>query len=575
MSTSVIKIKRSTGTTAPEALSAGELAYSFGTGAQNNGGDRLYFGNGSTIDVIGGKYFTGLLAHVPGQLTASSAILVDSNKKVDEFLVDNLKLDANTISSTDTDGAIVLGPNGAGKIEFNVADNAAAFARVTGATATQYKDNITTAADDNAIPNKKYVDDVVSNASSNTDLRVSGDTGDVTVNLADDDLNIVTSATAGISTALTRGTGGTANEVTLEISLDQDLSTGGSPTFVDLTLTGDAAVDGGDLTTTATTFNLVNATATTVNFAGAGTAISIGAGSGTTTVNNNLAVALDATVTGDVAVNGGDLTTTATTFNLVNATATTVNFAGAGTTVSVGAASGTTTVNNNLAVTLDATVTGDIAVNGGDITTTASTFNLVNATATTVNFAGAGTAVSIGAATGTTTVNNDLVVTGDVAVNGGDITSTAATVNVLAGVGTVNIGKSDGSVVLANDVTVSNDLTVTGNLTVNGSTVTVNVATIEVEDSLIKLARGNTSTDSISIGFYGSYGSTGEKKAGLFRSHTDDEFYLFTGLTGDITTGNVISTAGLTLAALNTGDVSSSGTVSATTLVGEIDGGTY
>lgn len=45
---------------------------------------------------------------------------------------------------------------------------------------------------------------------------------------------------------------------------------------------------------------------------------------------------------------------------------------------------------------------GDLALNGGDITTTATTFNLLNATATTINFGGAATtAVNIGNASGT------------------------------------------------------------------------------------------------------------------------------------------------------------------------------
>lgn len=52
-----------------------------------------------------------------------------------------------------------------------------------------------------------------------------------------------------------------------------------------LVLTGDLAVNGGDLTTSATTFNLLNTTATTVNFAGgASTALNIGNASGTNTV---------------------------------------------------------------------------------------------------------------------------------------------------------------------------------------------------------------------------------------------------------------------------------------------------
>lgn len=70
------------------------------------------------------------------------------------------------------------------------------------------------------------------------------------------------------------------------------------------------------------------------------------------------------------------------------------------------APNGTVTFANNV------TMSGDLAVNGGDITTTATTFNLLNATATTVNFAGAGTAVTVGATTGYTNIRNALTVQG-------------------------------------------------------------------------------------------------------------------------------------------------------------------
>jgi hypothetical protein len=63
------------------------------------------------------------------------------------------------------------------------------------------------------------------------------------------------------------------------------------------------------------------------------------------------------------------------------------------------------------------TTTGTLALNAsGGITTDQTTFPLVNATATTVNFAGAATTISIGANTGTTTVNNALTVSGTTSV---------------------------------------------------------------------------------------------------------------------------------------------------------------
>jgi len=54
----------------------------------------------------------------------------------------------------------------------------------------------------------------------------------------------------------------------------------------------------------------------------------------------------------------------------------------------------------------DGTFLGDVAVNGGDLTTNQTTFNLINTTATTLNIGGAGTNISIGASTGTLTLNN-------------------------------------------------------------------------------------------------------------------------------------------------------------------------
>ena len=107
-----IKIKRGTGTSAPGSLSAGELAYTGGSGTSGNSGSRLFIGNpadGSVL-VIGGKYFADALDHTPGTLTASSAIIVDSDSKIDNLLVDNLQLNGNTISTTS--GALTITTTG-------------------------------------------------------------------------------------------------------------------------------------------------------------------------------------------------------------------------------------------------------------------------------------------------------------------------------------------------------------------------------------------------------------------------------------------------------------------------------
>ncbi len=74
---------------------------------------------------------------------------------------------------------------------------------------------------------------------------------------------------------------------------------------------------------------------------------------------------------------------------------------------------------------------GELKANSAlGITTSQTTFPLVNTTATTVNFAGAATDVQIGATTGTTTVRNKLIVTGDLQVDGTTVTVNSTTITV-------------------------------------------------------------------------------------------------------------------------------------------------
>ena len=124
---SFIRIKRSTGTSAPSSLQFGELGVTLsGGGTQGNSGDRLFVGdNAGNPQVIGGRYFTDLLTNTAGSVAsganASTAAngfvaILDQNRKVDQWNVDNLRLDANVLSSTNTDGDIFFVPNGAGEI---------------------------------------------------------------------------------------------------------------------------------------------------------------------------------------------------------------------------------------------------------------------------------------------------------------------------------------------------------------------------------------------------------------------------------------------------------------------------
>ncbi len=110
------------------------------------------------------------------------------------------------------------------------------------------------------------------------------------------------------------------------------------------------------------------------------------------------------------------------------------------------------------------------------------------------------------------------------------------------------------------DVNISDNLTVGGNFTVNGTTTTVNTATLSVEDPLIKLANGNSSADSVDIGFYGLYDTSGSQDlySGLFRDASDSGKYkLFKDLQAEPTT------------TVNTGGT---GYAAATLVVGTLEG---
>jgi len=123
---SIIRVKRSTGTTAPSSLNFGELGLTIGVGTHGNKGGRLFAGdNSSNPQEVGGRYYTDLLSIAPGLVagqvnptTAANGFvaILDQNRKVDQWNVDNLTLDSNTLSSTDNNGDVIFNPNGTGEV---------------------------------------------------------------------------------------------------------------------------------------------------------------------------------------------------------------------------------------------------------------------------------------------------------------------------------------------------------------------------------------------------------------------------------------------------------------------------
>ena len=102
-----IRIKRSTTAASPSSLSAGELAYS-----QNS--QKLWIGrpnDGGAVLAIGGELYVNMLDHTAGTLTASSAIVVDGNSKVNQLKTTNLTIGANAITSGSGDVDIVAAAN--------------------------------------------------------------------------------------------------------------------------------------------------------------------------------------------------------------------------------------------------------------------------------------------------------------------------------------------------------------------------------------------------------------------------------------------------------------------------------
>ena len=100
-----IKIKRSTTTAAPSSLTAGELAYS-------DNSDKLFIGApaDNAVVAIGGKLYIDMLDHTAGILTADSAIIVDSNSKVNKLLTGNIRIN-NTTNHIDTSsGDLTINP---------------------------------------------------------------------------------------------------------------------------------------------------------------------------------------------------------------------------------------------------------------------------------------------------------------------------------------------------------------------------------------------------------------------------------------------------------------------------------
>lgn len=233
-------------TTAPANIKTGELAYSYVAGTQANNGDRLYIGTGTevggiapNVDVIGGKYFTEMLDHAGGTLTASSAIIVDGNSHINAMNIGTLRIDTSggtgqTVTSIET--TMAGSPTNSQLIS--------------------------------ALAIKNYVDGQV----TAQDLDFGGDTGTGSVDLDSQSFSITGTANEIVTDVPSANNLriGLPNNVTIgnNLTVTNTLQVNGSTTLGNaagdtVTTTGDLTV-GGDLTVNGQ-FTTVNSTTVTVD----------------------------------------------------------------------------------------------------------------------------------------------------------------------------------------------------------------------------------------------------------------------------------------------------------------------
>ena len=321
-----IKIKRSSANptaTPSSVLGQGELAYAEGTSTygDNAGGTvtsygKLFVGKGSEtsgvaagLDIIGGKYFTDLLDHTHGQLNNNSALIADSAGKLNRVNIHHIRIETDEISTQTSNQSLNFNTDGTGDYVFKGAATVGTnLFKITDNSTDRFVVDSFSGAVDITTPALSAADTVLNIASTWNNASNKFDAIKV---------NVTNTASANTSLLMDLQVGGATK---FKVGLDGTVTLPGDGNIDgDVTIGGDLAVNGGDITSTAATFNLLNTSGcATVNaFTNAAT-LQIGKTSGTATINNP-------TVVG-----------TQTTQNLWNTTATTVNFAGAANIINMG-----------------------------------------------------------------------------------------------------------------------------------------------------------------------------------------------------------------------------------------------
>ena len=286
-------------TTAPSNVKTGELAYSWVSGTQANNGDRLYIGTGTetsgvsaAVDVIGGKYFTGMLDHVHGTTTNNSALIVDGNKHIDVLNIGTLALESSGGSGQEVSS-----------IQTSMPGSPAQSQLITASAVKTYVDAQITAQD------LDFQGDSGGALSIDLDsetLIISGDTGISTVgsgNTIEIDLD---------DTAVTPGSYGSTTAIpTFTVDQQGRLTAAGTVTVATtLTVDGDSTTeDVALLTDDLKIIGTTNEIETAVAKSGTDVSLTIG-------LPNNVTIGNDLAVTGNLTVNGTTTTVNSATVTI-------------------------------------------------------------------------------------------------------------------------------------------------------------------------------------------------------------------------------------------------------------------
>ena len=496
MANNVIKIKRSTGNSAPSSLSAGELAFTGGAGSQGNNGQRIFIGdpaNSNAVTVIGGNYFTNLMNHVHGTTTASSALIADSNKSSSELRT----------------AALYLGTSGSDTL---VTSTAAELNKLDGTTAT--------------VASLTYGKDLYDTGVTAAEFDVLDG-----VELTTTELNIIDGSNSATSTTLIAAD----RAVTNDAGVMKQVALSDYTTFFSSALTTTPNV------TSVGTLTALQVDNTNIN----GNTIS------TTNSNGDLTIAPNGS--GNVAMTTDTLSVTATEGESATLILSADESDDNGDDWSViNATSNTLTFNNDLSgsavaqltLTPHATVASSTTAVAGNATI-AGTLGVTGVLSPTTHVDMPDNAI-IKLGTG-----DDLQAYHD----GTNSYVTNSTGALKIATETSGIAVSIGHT--TSEVTIGDNLTVTGNMTILGTTTSVSSSTVTIADPVFEMG-DSSSDDNLDRGIKMKYNSSGAKIAFMGFDDSDGKFVLipdatdtssvFTGSVGvlksNIETGNTGVTVG-------------------------------